>query len=514
VATKEFPLALVIKAVDKATGPLRKINANIAKFTAPVRKLGNSFAALSSEAGLPKLMKGFGNVGSAMGKVGRESLALGAKIFAMAGAAGFALFSIVKGAVDAGDKLGEMSARVGLTVDAYASLQHAAGQADIEQEAFNAGMNTFVKNVGQAKAGTGRLLGFLNKVSPTLAKQVKGAKTSEEAISLMTDALTKVEDPAKRAALAQAAFGNTQFGQFFGQGSEAIQKMQAEFMRLTGSQEDFVKNAGDLDDAMKKTEAAFLGLRSAAFGALFPAFTKLSETVTEFVVKNRDGISKWATETGAAIQRWVQGGGIERLVQGFKDFTATASRFVDMIGGIKVALAGIALFMAGPLIVSLVSLIGTLVSLGAAFVALPLAPFIAAAIGIGAAAASIYANWEPLKFFFKDLWGGIVWNFERAWEKVKPIIDAMGGVMGILTNPLGAAIKGGVMLGKHVLGAGTAAPPLGAAKSAPPSPTQSVAPPGLVTVNIANAPPGTRVSTDKNVSTEVNYSVGPSMVGG
>jgi len=174
----EYPLSLIIKAVDKATAPLRAINARMKQFTAPVRKLNNSFRALSEEAGIPRLAKAFGRVGGSLRKVGSETMALGLKITAMAAGAAYGLYHIVRGAVDAGDKLGEMAQRVGLSVDAYAQLQFAAAQADVEQEQFTSSMDQFNKRLGEMKAGGGAMLEFLQKVSPVLARQMKGAKSN------------------------------------------------------------------------------------------------------------------------------------------------------------------------------------------------------------------------------------------------------------------------------------------------------------------------------------------------
>ena len=75
----EYPLSLVIKAVDQVTAPLREINKQIASATAPVRKLNNAFRALSEEAGVPRLMKAVKGVGSAVASVGRKATALGSR---------------------------------------------------------------------------------------------------------------------------------------------------------------------------------------------------------------------------------------------------------------------------------------------------------------------------------------------------------------------------------------------------------------------------------------------------
>ncbi len=520
MASKDFPLTLTIKAIDKATGPLRVMTGKIAKFTAPFRSFGKDLSNFSEAAGLAKIGAGFKGVGSAVGKVGGEAAALGAKMFALAGVAGFALFSIVKGAVDAGDKLGEMSQRVGLGVDVYASLQHAAAQADVSQEDFNAGMDTFNKRLGDMKAKGGPLLAFLNKTSPALAKQMKGAKGTESALSMMTDALSRIEDPQRRAALAAAAFGksNTQMGQFLGQGNAAIQEQQTAYMRLAGSQEEFARNAGALDNAMRETETAFLGLRSAAMGALFPAFTKLSKTVTEFIVKNRDGIKQWAEGAASAITAWVEGGGLDRLVAGFREFASGVGKVVDFLGGFKGVAIAAGAVMAGPLIASVLGLVPAVISLGVALAPLAVAlapfliaaaPFIAAAVGIGAAAYAIYDNWGGIKLFFSDLWTDTAATFQSAWAWISPIVDKVTSAAAIIANPMGAITRGASGALGGLLGFGSAAPlPVESARV----PAAGVSSTATVEVNFNGAPAGMTAKLDRNSSQPVDLSVGRNMV--
>lgn len=519
MGVREFPLALVVRAVDKATGPLRAMTARIERVTAPIRNLSKDWAKFSEAAGLGKIAGGFKGVGSAFGNVGREAFGLSARLLGLGAAGAFAMFSIVKGAVDAGDNLATMAGRVGTTVNWFASMSHAAAQADVDQESFNGAMDQFNKRLGEAKAGGGPLLAFLNKVSPALAKQVRSTKSTTEAFNLMTDAFAKITDSEKLAALSAATFGKSglQMGQLLHQGSAAIQEQQYAYMQLAGSQEAFAKNAGELDNAMRETRTAFLGLRSAALGSLFPAFTKLAKGLSDFLVKNRDGIAKWATETGAAIQKWVEGGGLERLGESLKSFAQTGARVLDMIGGLKGAAIAVGAVMAGPLLASVASLVPAIWSLGAALapvalalwpVAVAAAPFIAAAAGIALAGKAIYDNWAEIGVLFDDLWANMRVGFLTNWAIVEPI----------LTKIAELARVGPTRFALQSLGFGSPAGASGAAAATPPLLGAAAARPGSVStraqisVDFNNAPPGTRVTADKNSSQPVDLSTGYSMV--
>lgn len=513
MAGKNFPLSLQIKAADMASGPIGRLATKLNLLTAPGRKLSKEFGALGKALNV----EGFSKVGSSFKNMTGEIGSLITKFAALSIGAGVAGFAMVKSAVDAGDKLGEMADRVGLSVDVYASLGHAAAQADIDQEQFNGAMDQFSKRLGEAKAGGGGMLEFLKKVSPRLAEQVKHAKGTEAALSLMTDAMAKIQDPSKRAALAAAAFGKSglQMGNFLHQGSAAIQEQQREYLRLAGSQEAFARGAGDLDNAMRETETAFMGLRTAVGSALFPVFTKLSKTVTEFVVKNRDGLSKWADAAGGAIQKWIDGGGVERLIDGLGKVASAVGGVIDFLGPMGVALAAGAVTF-GPLIASavsfgasVVSILPTLGSFAAAVggALLPLTPFIAAAAAVAWAGSVIYKNWDDLAFIFKDWGNSIKWAVLDAWDAVKPILDKLGTAFEFLSRPFKAAFE----FGANLFG-DNPRPTLGAADALPaqPSASQSEA---KVSVDFSNLPRGARVSVDPNSTANLDISRGVSMAG-
>jgi hypothetical protein len=500
----KYPLSLIVRAVDQVTGPLRRINKEIerstGRLTAPFRRLGGRLSALSAAAGLPKVASGFSAVGSAVGQVGSAAMQVGKTLAGMVAGAlfgGYGLYALAKGALKAGDDLGMMAQRVGLGVDAYASLRFAAAQADVEQEEFNGSMDQFNKRLGEAKAGGGALLQFLQKVSPAFAQQILHAKGTEEAFGLMVKAFEKVTDPAKRAALAAAVFGKShlQMGQFLGQGSKAIAAQRARFLELAGSQQKFADNASALDNIVREMETAFEGLGNTIAAALFPAFGKISTAVTDFLVKNRAGLAAWADRAAAAISAWVDGGGVERLVKSLQDIAATVVTVVDKLGGFQGVVIAIGAVIGAPLVSAVGTLAGALFTLGTALApfVIAAAPFLLAAAGIGAAAYEIYKNWEPLKEFFQDLWDSIKSVFEK--------------IMGVAKfTPMGAAINVARGLGEKLFG-----DDLGATNAAPAASMKSES---RVSVDFTNLPKGVRVTQDRNSSQPVDMSLGYSMAVG
>lgn len=402
MATK-YPLSLVIRAVDQATKGLRQFKQRASKLFQPIRvpllRLGNRLSALAQEAGLPRLLEGFRGVGSALANVKDKVFELGKRLLAMGGVAAAVFFGITRSAVDAGDELAEMADRLGLTVDGFAQLRFAAAQADVPAESFNDAMDTLSKRLGEAKAGGGQLLSFLQKVSPTLARQVRAASGTEEAFNLLVGAFEKLPDPARRAALGAAVFGRgaKQMGEFAGLGREAIDAYRKRFTEVAGSQERFARGAGDLDNAMRETQVAFLGLRNAAAAELFPALTEVAKVVTGLLASNRAGLAAWAKAAAGAITGWVRGGGVQRLADGLRRVWEVGQRLFDSLGGWPTALAAVAAVMAGPLLGAIGGLISAVVTLGAAIGFTPVGWILAGLAAIAAVAVLIWKNFDKIK---------------------------------------------------------------------------------------------------------------------
>lgn len=531
----EFPLALVIKAVDKASGPLRAISERFAKLTDARKSFSKGLSNAGEALNLPGLGRGLAGFGGALRNVGAEAFSLGAKVVGMAAASGFALYSAIRSSVTAGDDLGTIADRVGLTVDAYASLRHAASMADVDQEEFNSAMDKLNKNMGDMKAGKGgEFLAFLNEISPTLARSMKGAKSTEEGLGLMTDALAKIPDTGRRAILSAHAFGKTglQMGVWLHSGSAAIQAQQVAYMNLAGSQEAFVKVSGDLDDAMKENSAAFEGVRAVIGVGLFPVIKELTQALTKFLVEHRDGLKAWANDTGKAIKAWIDGGGIQRLIATLIDVATTIGKVVDWLGPMGVGLAAVgvlvlpliaslgSLAVAGvtlavealPLLVAAVSFVapafiaaGTAVAGFALEIApalLAIAPFIAAAVALVYLAKTIGDNWGDIALIFRDWGTSLKFAVLDAWQTVRPILEKLSMFMGG-KNAFTALVAVG--------DAATAGIDRGTAAQAAPMVSTRNSSEARVEVNFSNLPKGARVSSDPTSSQPVDMSLGYSM---
>lgn len=527
---EEFPLQVTLKAVDKATAPLRAFNVKLMQMTKPFKDSSTFRTLQSLGKNLAPVGKAIGDVGSSIKGVVSETGALAAKLAGIGVASGIAFYSLIRSSQAAGAALNDHSQRVGMTVDLYASLQFAMRRGGVGADEFASAMDTLNKNLGAARVGKGggALLGLLNQVSPALAKQVKGAKSSEEAMALLTDAMQRIENPAKRAVLAQAAFGKggTQMGEALHKGSAEIQRLQVEYGRLVGSQEEFAKHSAELGDALDNAETALSGLRNTLAAQFMPVFAELTKMFTEFMVEHRDELQTWAKETAAAIKDWVAGGGLQRLGEGLKSIGSAISSVVKFLGPMGTAFAGVTV-LALPLVASLVSLGGSLVSLavtafplvitaistvapllasfGAAVwtAAAPILPFVAAAGALAYLGKTIYDNWDELAFIFRDWGNSLRWAVLDTWEQVKPILEALSKAMN--GTFAGKALKIGLDAGNSVADKLT---PGAVQAAAAPATSASVSTEATVKVDFSNLPKGARVTEAPGSTAPLDLSLG------
>lgn len=399
---EDFPVSLVIRASDQATGPMAAMSARMNAMSGPMARLGRAFAPFRDAEGVKRVAEGFSGVGTAVGNVGSQSAALAGKLLGVSAAAGVAIAALGARAIKAGDDVATLADRLDITVDEFVQLRYAAEVGDVSAEKFADAMDTLNKSMGQMKSGTGELRAFLLKVSPAFGQQIKAASGSVEALDLLAKAFERVEDPTKRAALAQVAFGGSgkdMIG-FLSLGPKKIAEYRARQVELQGTQESFARGAAQLDNALRDVHYAFSGLGNTLFTAFGPAVTDAANAVSEFLARNRAGLARWAEETAGAFSKWIAGGGIARLGAMLRDFGAKALALVDRLGGWKSVLVGILAVMAGPLVASLGALVSGVVALGGALAATPIGWVV---LGLGAVAglvASLGGDVEQLGALF------------------------------------------------------------------------------------------------------------------
>lgn len=511
----QHDLSLVVKAVDHASGPFAKIKASL-------REMNIIDAESGKHHHKPSVLGAFKEIGAAGKELGKEVLELGAKLgelLAIGG--GVAFVELIHGSIEAGAQLSKMSRQIGMSATYYAGLSYAAKKAQVSQEEFDESMSRFNKNLGDAKGGQGKLLAFLQKVSPVLAHQIKRAKSTGEAFTLMRKAIAAIPDPMRRAALTGAAFGkgSVQLMALLAQSDAQLGKTLGKYHELAGGQNEFAEGSEEVESTLIDVKTSFEGITHAASTQLYPALIEIAEAVTEFFVEHREDIKKWAEEAKESIKEWVHEGGLKRVAEGFAKIASAVGWAFEKLGPMGVAIAASA-----PLWIPLASgVMEVAEAFGAllAAVGLPLAPVLL----LSAAVVAMWANWDSIKDLpilseIDKLIKGVS-DLTDAWralkdETVTPLSgredvekDAQKNALQTVANgalELGAfAVAPGVQLKRWADKAGWSGEP----RNAGPGSAESKS---KVTVDFKNMPHGARVEHGKHEGpTEVEINTHPSM---
>lgn len=536
---KKTKLEIVIGAIDNATAGIKAIRARISGLTAPFRLIGESLSGLAATSGLGEIVEGFKGVGSALKDVLGKLLAIGGA----AAAAVVGLFALVGQFDDLGDKA-EM---LGVSVDFLAQMRFAAEKSGASVESLDSGLQTLALNLGQARAGIGKMTGFLNIVSPALLRQLKATKSNAEAFDLLANAMAKIKDPAKRLAFAQKTIGDPSLAPLLAKGAAGVAELRKRYLELAGSQEGAAAAAGPVDDAMKDLKAATDGIKAALVEGLSPALQQLVEELKAWFGENRARIAEWVKDWGKKLPA-----AIHKFADAFLHAIDVVADIIDSLGGFKTVAIAVAGVIAGPLIAAVVSLgiailstpIGwivagfaafavaavlmvkhwddikeTVAKVGAVLMTTPFGWVVASIAGLIGLANQLIQAWDPISDFFIGLWDGVVSVFERAWEIIKGIVDKVSDAV----DSIGEFFTGDGSGPNPFAGGGPFANPggrstsdlvgqaVGALQAARGGVQKSEV---SLKVDFANTPRGTRVTADPRSSAHVDMTVGYQMLHG
>jgi hypothetical protein len=158
------------------------------------------------------------------------------------------LTALVQRSLDYASSLGEVAQQLGVTTKDLQEYRYAASQVGISQEEIDKGLAKLTVTMGQARDGAKKPVAAFQELSNILGKDVlENAATAGDAIPLISDALSKVQDPARRAALEVQLFGKTgqKLDTLLAGGGDAVNQLRdaAESLGIVLSEEQIANEA-------------------------------------------------------------------------------------------------------------------------------------------------------------------------------------------------------------------------------------------------------------------------------
>ena len=239
--------------------------------TASINGLEKSLTSLDRKA--DGLNSSFGKL---KGGAGAMSGALGALVPAVAIGG---LAPLAKGAIDAGDHLDELSQRTGVSVENLSRFGAAADDSGSSVDEVAKAMGKLAKGVVDPASKASEALRSIGVSATDASGKVRPL---DQIMLDVADKFQKMEDPAKKAALAQDIFGKSGINliPMLSEGRDALSKYTATFDAASAAA------AGKFNDSLNQIARVIAGPFNQAVTAMLPLITQIAQglaaAITEF----------------------------------------------------------------------------------------------------------------------------------------------------------------------------------------------------------------------------------------
>lgn len=244
-----------VKAADKSLGKFTKTAAN-------------------SEKGISKLDKTFGKLTKTVG-AGAQALNRWGGFAAVAAATGTAVWA--KSMIDANDKLGKLSTRLGASTEALSEYKHVAELSGVTFETLTMGWQRMTRRVAEASIGMGEAQGALEELGISAVELAK--LKPEQQFEILAEELSKVKTDADRVRLSMKLFDSEGVSliQTMKGGSAGLREMRldARNLGLTISGET-AASAEKFNDDLTKMKAAMAGAGQSMLSDIMEPLTEIS----------------------------------------------------------------------------------------------------------------------------------------------------------------------------------------------------------------------------------------------
>jgi len=329
-------------------------------------RAGRAFVELFADDS--KLVRGLRRAEKRLKAFGDRIRNLGLKIAGLGAAMLAPMLGAAKAFSSMGDQVAKMAKRTGLSVKALSELRFAASQTGTSLEALETGFRRMQRSIYDA----GRGLSTQTDALADLGLQYKdlAGLSPEDQFKLLADAISRIEDPTRKAALAQALFGRagTQLLPMFAQGAKGIEALQKEARRLglTMSSED-AKAAEDFTDAL---DSLWKVVKMGVFhvgAALAPVLQEVAETITgvavkvgEWIQQNRDLIVTVLKVAAAVFAGGIALATLGTVISGLGSALGVLITVVTGVGAVFKLLGAVIAFLVSPigLVIAAVAALG------------------------------------------------------------------------------------------------------------------------------------------------------------
>ena len=425
MSVRTFDLRAIVRILDRASAPLRRMGGSIRRFAVMAR--------------LPQMASAFRGVTDAVGNLTaglRRFVSLGATLGA--GAMVAAVMQVSSGFAQAGDSVAKTADRLGVGIEALQELRHAADLSGVQANTFDSSMRRLNRRMAEAVAGRNQQVATLfDRLGISLRDANGEVRTAADVLPELADAFAANTNASVRTRMAFALFDSegVSLVNMLAVGSERLAEMREEAHALGRViDEEAARESEGYIDTLTRFRAATTGLRNAIGAQLIPVLQPLIESLAEWIAANREIIAQRVSEFVDRAVTALRGIDWQAVGQWFADIASGASALADAVGG----WGNLGIVLAGVFSADLIqNVIGLGVALARFGMVLLFNPIVLAATAIAGAAYLIWKHWEDIVGFFAGLWEDVRAIFQQAWEWISGIVDNIIGAAGNVISAVG-----------------------------------------------------------------------------
>lgn len=418
MAGKGLTISVILKAVDKATAPLRAVGKTAEKLSSPFKYLvglHNKARLLMDRLGLGKITNAYGNMTNKVGALATKTRNLIGAIFGMSGAIGGAvgaLYKITRAASDYGDSVWKTSQKIGMNVEAWQELRHAGELSGVEFDSLSVHLQRFGKNVTDAVNGSKSMSAWFQRAGVSVRDSNGKIKTTDTLLMELSDVFAKHRDGVKKTALAIGLFGRggADLIPMLNSGKKGLAGMRKEARDLGIVMDEKTARASEaFNDNVSRMVKVVKGLVFNLGAGLIPIFNDLVVSVRNWIEANREliktKIREWVEDLKKKLPEFKK-----RLIEAankIRDLMLKVSDTIDKFGGFQTIIKIVGTYLAVSFVASVAAAANAIIGLGATLLANPAGWIM---IAIAAAAIGVY---EAVKH----------------WSEIWPVIKQIGHVL-------------------------------------------------------------------------------------
>lgn len=428
---KQYPLSIVVAAVDRATRPLERVTKTLERMSLPLAIIKQRFAKFGNVLGLPRLVSGFRGVFDAVGSVASAVGGLTLRLGGLAAAATAAGFVFLRSFARAGDDIAKTARLLGIGVEALQEYRYAGEIAGVAQATMDRALKTLGVRVGEVAKGTGEGKVAFEALGVSVRDAAGNVRTLEDLLPELADKLSAVSSENERNAIAARLFSirGVELNKLLTLGSAEVGRLTQEFRGLGAVIGEKAANDSEaFNDAWLRVKLALSGVRNVIASAVLPQVTELFARMQGWLVSLQPRVQEFAARFLDRLPEHLEAlrGGMSRLWQSIEPVLARVRAATERLGGLGVAArlvkgAGLALvaFLGAPLLTALATAGSAVLGLGAAFLATPFGWITA---GLAAVVGGAWWLW--------DNWGQVGDKLSALWERLKSIWESTVGAIG------------------------------------------------------------------------------------